>query len=30
MVVKEMARRLSLDETKKCLIAWKEFGDKKH
>lgn len=29
MVVKEMARRLSLDETKKCLISWKEFGDKK-
>lgn len=24
-----MARRLSLDETKKCLISWKEFGDKK-
>lgn len=23
-----MARRLSLEETKKCLIAWREFNDK--
>ena len=28
MVVKVMARRLSLDETKKCLKAWKELADK--
>lgn len=27
MVVKVMARRLSLDETKNCLRAWRELGD---
>lgn len=29
MVVKVMARRLSLDETKNCLRAWREFADEK-
>lgn len=28
MVVKVMARKLSLDETKKCLKAWRELADK--
>lgn len=28
MVVKLMARRLSLEETKNCLRAWRELGDK--